>query len=63
MTNLQEGAPRISARLLRRLWFWAPVVGGGLVAALLAGSLLIPQVLAFRKDAERLRQLEACAMR
>lgn len=59
MTNLQEGAPRISARLLRRLWFWAPVVGGGLVAALLAGSLLIPQVLAFRKDAERLRQLEA----
>jgi type IV pilus assembly protein PilO len=59
MTNLQQGAPRISARLLRRVWFFAPVAAGGLVAALLAGSLLIPQWLAFRQDSERLRQLEA----
>jgi len=59
MTNLQQGAPRISAQLLRRLWFWAPVAAGGLAAALLAGTLLIPQWLAFRQDAERLRQLEA----
>lgn len=59
MTNLQQGAPRISARLLRRLWFWVPVAAGGLVTALLAGSLLIPQWMAFRQDAERLRQLQA----
>ena len=59
MTNLQQGAPRVSAQLLRRLWFWGPVALGGLVAALLAGSLLIPQWLAFNKDAERLRQLQA----
>jgi len=59
MTNLQQNAPRISGRLLRRIWFLAPVAAGGLVAALLAGSLLIPQWLAFRQDAERLRQLEA----
>ncbi|MCS5697725.1 hypothetical protein NZK32_01515 [Cyanobium sp. FGCU-52] len=58
MTNLQQGAPRISARLLRRIWFWAPVAAGGVVAALLAGSLLIPQWLAFRQDSERLRQLQ-----
>ena len=59
MTNLQQNAPRISGRLLRRIWFLAPVAAGGLVATLLAGSLLIPQWLAFQKDAERLRQLEA----
>lgn len=59
MTNLQQNAPRISGRLLRRVWFFAPVAAGGLLAALLAGSLLIPQWLAFRQDAERLRQLEA----
>jgi type IV pilus assembly protein PilO len=59
MTNLQQSAPRISGRLLRRVWFFAPVAAGGLVAALLAGSLLIPQWLAFRRDAERLSQLEA----
>ncbi|MFM7392832.1 MAG: hypothetical protein ACKO22_00360, partial [Cyanobium sp.] len=59
MTNLQQGAPRISAQQLRRLWFWAPVAAGGLVVALLAGTLLIPQWLSFREDAERLRQLQA----
>ena len=59
MTNLQQGAPRISARLLRRLWLGLPVAAGGVLTALLVGSLLIPQWLAFRQDAERLRQLQA----
>ena len=41
MTNLQQGAPRISARLLRRLWLGLPVAAGGVLAALLVGALLM----------------------
>lgn len=59
MTNLQQNAPRVSGTFLRRLWFWGPLGTGALVAAILAGALVVPQWFAYLRDLERLRQLEA----
>lgn len=58
MTNLQEGAPRISGLQLRRLWFWLPIGAGGLLAALVGLGLLLPLWNGLRRDAQRLADLQ-----
>ena len=58
MTNLQEGAPRISGPWLRRIWLWTPIAAGTVVAALAAGFLLVPTWKQLARDTERLRMLE-----
>jgi len=62
MTNLQTAREKrdagLSAAVLRRLWFWSPIVAGGLVAAVVLGSFAVPRWLEIGKDQERLRELE-----
>jgi type IV pilus assembly protein PilO len=62
MTNLQRARERrdagLSAAVLRRLWFWSPVVVGGVLAAVVLGSVAVPRWLEIGKDQERLRELE-----
>ncbi|MFM7465303.1 MAG: hypothetical protein ACKO28_07525 [Cyanobium sp.] len=62
MTNLQRARERrdagLSAAVLRRLWFWSPVVVGGVLAAVLLGSVAVPRWLEIGKVQERLRELE-----
>jgi type IV pilus assembly protein PilO len=62
MTNLQSAREKrdagLSAAVLRRLWFWSPIVAGGLVAAVVLGSFAVPRWLEIGKDQERLRELE-----
>jgi len=62
MTNLQSAREKrdagLSAAVLRRLWFWSPIVAGGLVAALVLASFAVPRWLEIGKDQERLRELE-----
>jgi type IV pilus assembly protein PilO len=59
MTNLQNGAPRLSAQVLRRIWLWGPIAAGGALAALLALLVLLPLWKALQTDSERLRNLES----
>jgi type IV pilus assembly protein PilO len=62
MTNLQEARDQRDAGLapamLRRLWFWVPVAGGGALAALVLLSAAVPQWLAISGDRQRLSELE-----
>lgn len=62
MTNLQTARENrdagLSAVVLRRLWFWSPIVVGGMVAAVVLGSFAVPRWLEIGKDQERLRELE-----
>lgn len=58
MTNLQEGAPRLSGPWLRRIWLWTPIAAGTVLAALTAGFLLVPTWRQLARDSERLRMLE-----
>ncbi len=58
MTNLQQGAPILSARGLRRLWFGTPALGMGAVSLVLAAAVLVPLWQTLQRDTTRLRQLE-----
>jgi type IV pilus assembly protein PilO len=62
MTNLQEARDQRDAGLapamLRRLWFWGPMAGGGALAALVLLSAAVPQWLAISGDRQRLSELE-----
>ncbi len=58
MTNLQGGERPLDPQQLQRLWLGLPIAAGALLAALLAGLVLVPQWLALQKDARRLRNLE-----
>ena len=63
MTNLQNGAPRLSATVLRRIWLWAPIAAGvGLSAALIL-LVLMPLWVALQRDSERLQEVEALISR
>ena len=62
MTNLQQGAPILSAKGLRRLWFGTPALGLGAVSLLLAAAVLVPLWQALQRDTTRLRQLEDLQM-
>lgn len=58
MTNLQEGATRISGQSLRRLWLFTPIAIGAVVAAVIGAAALLPVLGGVRESSERLRQLE-----
>jgi type IV pilus assembly protein PilO len=58
MTNLQDGASRLSAATLRRLWVLAPACGlGGLGLLVMLGGL-VPLWSILQKDSQRLQELE-----
>lgn len=63
MTNLQDGASRISTPVLRRLWLWMPIGAGALLAAALAAGVLTPLWLLLQRDSERLREVQALSAR
>ncbi len=58
MTNLQDGAARISGGMLRRIWLLLPAAAlGGLgVVVVLVG--LLPLWASFQRDSQRLQELE-----
>jgi type IV pilus assembly protein PilO len=58
MTNLQEGASRLSGATLRRLWLLLPAaaIGGVGVLVILAG--LLPFWASLQQDSQRLQELE-----
>jgi type IV pilus assembly protein PilO len=62
MTNLQRAREQrdagLSAAVLRRLWFWSPIVAGALMAAVVLASFAVPRWLEIGTDQERLRELE-----
>jgi len=59
MTNLQEGGAQVSGLWLRRFWLGFPIAVGGLLAALVLATLVLPQLLAVQRDMKRLSELEA----
>jgi type IV pilus assembly protein PilO len=63
MTNLQDGANRISTPVLQRLWLWMPIGAGALLAATLAAVVLTPLWLLLQRDSERLREVQALSAR
>ena len=50
---------RIGAAVLQRIWFFAPILAGGFLAALLGGTVLMPLLLQLNKERERVAELEA----
>lgn len=58
MTNLQQGAPVLSARSLKRLWIGVPAAALGLLALAMTAAVLTPMLQALQKDTTRLRELE-----
>lgn len=62
MTNLQQGAPVLSAQSLRRLWFGAPAAALTVMALVLAATVLTPMWQALQRDNTRLRELEDLQM-
>lgn len=62
MTNLQQGAPVLSAQSLRRLWFGAPAAALTVMALALAATVLTPMWQALQRDNARLRELEDLQM-
>lgn len=59
MTNLQDGAPRLSAAVLRRTWLWAPIAAAAGMAVALVLVVLTPLWVALQRDGERLQEVEA----
>ncbi|WP_216902183.1 hypothetical protein [Synechococcus sp. CCY 9618] len=58
MTNLQDGASRLSGATLRRLWFLVPAGAlGGLGLLVILGGLL-PLWSSLQRDSQRLQELE-----
>lgn len=58
MTNLQQGAPVLSARALRRLWFGAPALTLGVASLAMVAAVLAPMWQSLQRDNTRLRTLE-----
>ena len=59
MTNLQKDVPRISSRMLRRLWSWGPLAILGLLALAVLVVAVIPRWLMFQRDSRRLADLDS----
>lgn len=59
MTNLQQSAPRTSPQGLRRLWLGLPIAAGAVISLALVLFVLVPLWAAMRRDAARLRELQA----
>jgi type IV pilus assembly protein PilO len=58
MTNLQDGASRISGPMLRRLWLWVPIAVGAALALALGVTVITPLWLSLQRDSQRLREVE-----
>jgi type IV pilus assembly protein PilO len=58
MTNLQDGASRISGPVLRRLWLWVPIAVGGALALALGVTVITPLWVSLQRDSQRLREVE-----
>lgn len=58
MTNLQDGASRISGPVLRRLWLWVPIAVGAALALALGVTVITPLWLSLQRDSQRLREVE-----
>jgi type IV pilus assembly protein PilO len=58
MTNLQQGAPTVDPRQLRRLWVGLPIAAGGLLAALLTAVVVVPLGSAVQRESRRLEELQ-----
>jgi type IV pilus assembly protein PilO len=63
MTNLQDGSPRLSAQVVRRIWLWLPIGAGAALALALAFLALMPLWVALRRDSERLQEAQSLASR
>lgn len=61
MTNLQDGANRVSGQTLRRLWLFTPIALGGVATLLLVVAGLLPVLAGMREASERLQQLQGLA--
>jgi type IV pilus assembly protein PilO len=61
MTNLQQGASRVSGQTLRRLWLFTPIAIGGVATLLLVAAALVPVLAGMREASQRLQQLEGLA--
>lgn len=62
MTNLQQGAPILSAQSLRRLWLITPAAALAVVALALGAAVLTPLWQTLQRDNTRLRELEDLQM-
>lgn len=62
MTNLQQGAPVLSAQALRRLWFGAPAAALGVVSLAMVAAVLAPMWQTLQRDSTRVRELEDLRM-
>ena len=58
MTNLQDGASRISGPVLRRVWLWAPIAIGAALALSLVATVLAPLWVSLQEDSRKLREVE-----
>lgn len=58
MTNLQDGATRLSGTVLRRLWFWVPIGIGAALALALVVTVITPLWVSLQRDSRRLREVE-----
>lgn len=58
MTNLQDGASRISGPVLRRLWLWVPIGVGAALALALGVTVVTPLWVSLQRDSQRLREVE-----
>lgn len=58
MTNLQDGASRISGPMLRRLWLWGPIAVGAALALALGVTVITPLGVSLQRDSQRLREVE-----
>lgn len=58
MTNLQDGATRLSGTVLRRLWLWVPVGLGAALALALVVTVITPLWVSLQRDSRRLREVE-----
>jgi type IV pilus assembly protein PilO len=58
MTNLQDGATRLSGTVLRRLWFWVPIGVGAALALALVVTVITPLWVSLQRDSKRLSEVE-----
>ena len=63
MTNLQAGSPRLSARLVGRIWLWLPIGAGAALALALVVFALTPLWVSLQRDGERLQEAQTLASR
>ncbi len=58
MTNLQDGASRLSGATIRRIWLFLPVAVLGGIAVLVTAAVLVPLWAGLQQDQQRVQELE-----